>query len=49
MTYRKSWVAVGVFLVALATGGAPYAMESKPILTLEMAKKIADEIRGHAT
>ena len=42
MTNRKSWVAVGIFLAALATGGAPHAMESKPILTLEMAKKMAD-------
>ena len=42
MTNRKSWVVVGIFLAALATGGALHAMESKPVLTLEMAKKIAD-------
>ncbi len=42
MTNRKSLVAAGMFLVALATGGSLHAMESKPVLTLEMAKKIAD-------
>ena len=37
----KSWIVTSVLLAGLLIGGVANAMESKAVLTLEMAKKMA--------
>ena len=37
----KSWIVTSVLLAGLLVGSIANAMESKPVLTLEMAKKMA--------
>ena len=42
MVNVRSWLVVGTFLFGLVVCGSAQAIESKSVLTLDMAKKIAD-------